>query len=180
MKGYFLPPFLLFLGLMQALAQQPSPTLPPADDQAVKINTNLIQIDVTVVDKNGKVVSGLKPEDFELYENGQLQKITNFAFVSKMKSGASIGGDQSQEAQTPSNAATAPLKRGETRRTIALVVDDLNLSFPSVYYTRKALNKFVDEQMLPGDLVAIIRTGGGVGALQQFTSDKQLLKAAIA
>src|SRR6185503_6506912 len=39
--------------------------------------------------------------------------------------------------------------------------------------------KFVDEQMQPGDLVAIIRTGAGVGALQQFTSDKRLLHAAI-
>ena len=65
------------------------------------------------------------------------------------------------------------------RRTIAIVVDDLNLSFASVYYTRKALEKFVDQQLEPGDLVAIIRTGGGVGALQQFTSDKRILHSAI-
>ena len=71
------------------------------------------------------------------------------------------------------------IKPGFTRNTIALVVDDLNLSFASVYYTRKALQKFVDEQMRPDDLVAIIRTGGGVGALQQFTSDKRVLYAAI-
>ena len=42
-----------------------------------------------------------------------------------------------------------------------------------------ALKKFVDEQMEDGDLVAIIRTGAGIGALQQFTSDKRLLYAAI-
>jgi VWFA-related protein len=62
---------------------------------------------------------------------------------------------------------------------MAFVVDDLSLSFGSIFHTRKALKKFVDEQMRPGDLVAIIRTGGGVGALQQFTSDKNLLYAAI-
>ena len=44
---------------------------------------------------------------------------------------------------------------------------------------RRALNKFVDEQMQDGDLVAIIRTGAGIGALQQFTSDKRLLREAI-
>jgi VWFA-related protein len=60
-----------------------------------------------------------------------------------------------------------------------LVVDDLSLSFESAYQTRKALKKFVDEQMQEGDLVAIIRTGAGIGALQQFTSDKRLLYAAI-
>ncbi|MEO8042753.1 MAG: VWA domain-containing protein, partial [Acidobacteriota bacterium] len=49
----------------------------------------------------------------------------------------------------------------------------------SVYYTRRALRRFIDEQMQPGDLVAIIRTAGAVGALQQFTADKRLLLAAI-
>ncbi len=50
----------------------------------------------------------------------------------------------------------------DTRRAIALVVDDLNLSFTSVHSVREALGKFVDEQMQPGDLVAILRTGGDI------------------
>jgi len=74
---------------------------------------------------------------------------------------------------------TAQLKSERVRRTIALVVDDLSLSFQSAYYTRRALKKFVDEQMQDGDLVAVIRTGAGIGALQQFTADKRLLYAAI-
>ncbi len=65
------------------------------------------------------------------------------------------------------------------RRTIALVVDDLGTSFESTHYVREALKKFVDQQMQPDDLVAIIRTSAGVGALQQFTSDKRMLHAAI-
>src|SRR5207247_515096 len=43
----------------------------------------------------------------------------------------------------------------------------------------RQLRKFVDEQLQPNDLVAIIRTGGDVGALQQFTNDKRLLYSAI-
>ena len=62
---------------------------------------------------------------------------------------------------------------------IALVVDDLGLAFDSVARVRGALKKFVDEQMQPGDLVAIVRTGAGMGALQQFTADKRVLYAAI-
>ena len=38
---------------------------------------------------------------------------------------------------------------------------------------------YVEEQMQPGDLVAIVRTAGGNGALQQFTTDKTMLFAAI-
>ena len=59
------------------------------------------------------------------------------------------------------------------------MVDDLGLSFESIGILRRALKKFVDEQIQPGDLVAIIRTAGGAGVLQQFTSDKRQLHAAI-
>jgi VWFA-related protein len=178
MKKYLLL-FTLAIGFSaHAFAQQTAPT-PPADDAVVKISTNLIQVDVTVTDKSGKVVPGLSASDFELFENGKKQTISNFSFVSKIAGGATIG----DGVQNPNNPAAglppARLDRESVRRTIALVVDDLNLSFASVYYTRKALNRFVDEQMQPGDLVAIIRTGGGVGALQQFTSDKHMLHVAI-
>jgi len=58
-------------------------------------------------------------------------------------------------------------------------VDDLGLSFESTNRTRQALRKFVDQQMQPDDLVAIVRTSAGAGALQQFTSDRRQLHAAI-
>jgi VWFA-related protein len=59
------------------------------------------------------------------------------------------------------------------------VVDDLGLSFESAHFVRQALKKFVDQQVQPDDLVAIIRTGGGIGALEGFTSDKRQLYAAV-
>ena len=86
---------------------------------------------------------------------------------------------QKQPDKTGIPPPTQILRPEQIRRTIALVVDDLSLSFESASLTRRALKKFVDEQMQPGDLVAIIRTGAGIGALQQFTSDKRLLYAAI-
>ena len=71
------------------------------------------------------------------------------------------------------------LRPEDVRRTIAIVVDDLGMSHDSVYFARKALKKFVEQQIQEGDLVAIIRSGGGIGALQQFTADKRQLSAAI-
>ena len=173
--------FSLFVAAIFAVSifgQQTSPT-PATDEQVVKISTDLIQIDVTVTDKDGHVVTGLTPDDFEIFENGDKQSISNFSFVSKIAGGATVAGGNATQGQPAAVAPTAPLQRGSVARTVAIVVDDLNLSFPSIVFTRRALKKFVDEQMQPGDLVAIIRTGGGVGALQQFTSDKRLLYAAI-
>ena len=71
-----------------------------------------------------------------------------------------------------------PIKRDVSRRTIAIVVDDLGLSLQSMSIARGQVRKFVAEQIEPNDLVAIIRTGGEVGVLQQFTNDPRLLSRA--
>src|SRR5881227_2557408 len=160
----------------------------PEKDDVVRITSNLVQVDAVVTDKKGNPVTDLRPEDFEIYEDNRPQKITNFSFVS-VEPGAQPAGTPAPEsatahAHTRTGEAVAPvppvhLRPEEVRRTFALVVDDLGLSFESMHFVRNALRKFVDEQMQPGDLVAIILTGAGVGALQQFTSDKRLLYAAI-
>jgi VWFA-related protein len=161
--------------------QSPRRTPSPADSgDVVKISTNLIQIDVTVKDRSGKVVTDLRPDEIEIYENGKKQEISNFSFISNVRS-KEEGGKSKEGKNSPSPVLppSSPIKPEQVRRTLALVVDDLTLSFESTYQVRRALKKFVDEQMQVGDLVAIIRTGEGIGALQQFTSDKRRLYAAI-
>jgi VWFA-related protein len=159
------------------MAQQPAST-PQKDDPVIKVTTNLIQIEVTVTDKNGKIVTDLTPNDFQLYENGEKQQITNFSLISA-STGSLTANDVTRTAGTVPMSDPVRIKRENVRRTIALVVDDLTLSFTSVYSTKKALKKFVDEQMQLDDMVAIVRTGGGAGILQQFTSNKLILHAAI-
>jgi VWFA-related protein len=152
----------------------------PESDDVVRITTNLVQVDAVVTDKNGKVVTDLKSEEIKILEDGRPQKITNFSYNVTETPAAPLRREKS--AAVDKNAPPAPptrLKLEDIRRTIALVVDDLGLSFESTYYVRRALKKFVDEQMQPGDLVAIIRTSGGMGALQQFTADKRQLYAAV-
>lgn len=180
MRRFILTVVFVFLIASTNYAQTPSPTPKPTDDdEVVKISTTLIQVDVIVTDKNGKIVNDLKPEDFEIYENGKKQEITNFSFVST-NSESQPAPIKSKE-KNPAVPLPPPvsLKPEQVRRTIALVVDDLGLSFESVYQVRRALRKFVDEQMQADDLVAIVRTGGGMGAQQQFTSDKRQLYSAI-
>lgn len=148
----------------------------------MRITSNLVQVDATVTDKKGRPIPNLQPEDFEIFEDGRPQKITNFSFVSRGEETPNPPPPE-KPARPGKNAVPPPppviLRPEQVRRTFALVVDDLGLSFESMHFVRAALRKFVDEQMQEGDLVAIIRTGAGVGALQQFTSDKRLLHAAI-
>ncbi len=179
----FIPAFVLVLFFAQTNSSQtltPTPTPKPSDgEDVVKISTALVQVDVTVTDNKGKIVRDLKPEDFEIYENGEKQKITNFTFISADSESNQPTEKPDKNDKSAIPIPETPVRPEQVKRTIALVVDDLTLSFESTYYVRRALKKFVDEQMQAGDLVAIIRTGGGIGALQQFTSDKRQLYAAI-
>ncbi|HKP35622.1 MAG TPA: VWA domain-containing protein, partial [Pyrinomonadaceae bacterium] len=179
------PSLLLTLSLLTNIAaQQPAPprTSPEQEpNDVVRITSNLVQVDVTVTDKKGRPIPNLRPEDFEILEDGKPQKITNFSFITGRERVAPAPARSERKGKTPAPPPPPPvvLRPEQVRRTVALVVDDLGLSFESVHFVRAALRKFVDERMQEGDLVAIIRTGAGVGALQQFTSDKRLLHAAI-
>lgn len=180
MKYFLHTSCLLILFAFTAFSQNPKPTPTPVDDNdIVKISTTLIQVDVTVTDSKGKIVTDLKPDEIEIYENGKKQDITNFSFISA---------ESSQTVETQRAGSKDPtilppiqtdLKPGQIRRTIAFVVDDLTLSFESMYLVKRALKNLVEEQMQEGDLVAIIKSSGGAGALQQFTNDRRKLLATI-
>src|SRR2546421_1757047 len=172
-----------------ALSQQPvsSPPPPPPvlqpqkpeNDEVVRITTNLVQVDAVVTDRNGKLVTDLKPEEVEIFEDGRKQKITHFSFSLSESAPTERVARSAPADKTAPAIPMSRLRPEDVKRTIAIVVDDLGLSFESTYYVRRALKKFVDEQMQPGDLVAIVRTSGGMGALQQFTTDKRQLYAVI-
>ncbi|HXN46449.1 MAG TPA: VWA domain-containing protein [Bryobacteraceae bacterium] len=143
----------------------------------VRVTVNLVQVDAVVTDSKGRQVTDLKAEDFEITEDGRPQKITNFSYIR-------LASPALPAAPLPPGAVALPpapavTKREEVRRTIVLVVDDLGLSFESVGEVRRDLKHFVEQQFQPGDMVAIVRTSGGMGALDQFTTDLGLLLAAV-
>ncbi|HKP84480.1 MAG TPA: VWA domain-containing protein [Blastocatellia bacterium] len=145
-------------------------------DEVVRISVTLVQVDAVVTDDKGRHVTDLKPEDFEIYEDGRRQQITNFNYVT---TGSATPAPAEKSSKPPLAVPPSNLRPDQVRRTIALVVDDLGLSFESTAILRDSLKKFIDQQMQQGDLVAVIRTGAGMGALQQFTADKRQLYAAI-
>lgn len=170
----------------QTPPQQPTPAQTPASDDdseedVVRITSNLVQFDAVVTDKQGRHVADLRPEDFEVFVDGKRQEITNFTYVMAEPAASRAAQPAARnDRSTPAPPLPpVPLRAGQVRRTIALVVDDLGTSFTDIVYVRRALKKYVDEQMQPGDLVAIMRTSAGIGALQQFTTDKQILYRAI-
>lgn len=160
-------------------APQQTPVKKADDDDVVRITTNLVQLDAVVTDSKGRVVTDLGPEEFDILEDGKSQKITNLSYVSLESNEITQSQPASPGDKTAPPLPPVRLRPDQVRRTIALVVDDLGLSFESTFFVRETLKKFIDQQMQANDLVAIIRTSGGIGALQQFTSDKRQLYAAV-
>lgn len=155
-----------------ALAQLPS-------DNVIRINVNLVQVDAVVTDSKDQPVTDLKAEDFEIRQDGKVQTISNFAFINTKAAGVRAAAPGKSGGAVTLPVSPAPLNAAQVRRTFAFLVDDLALDPSGVVYVRKALEKFVDEEMQPSDLAAIIRTTSGLGLLQQFTNDKRILHTAI-
>src|SRR5947209_2520735 len=185
-RQHALAVWLILLIAALSLAQQPSaPSNAQAqqqgkreDEDVVRISTNLVQVDAVVTDKNGRPITDLKPQEIQIYEDNRPQKITHFSYITSGNADAVLTKSAPPD-KRPSDMPSVRLQPSEVRRTIAVVVDDLGLSSQSIYFVRRALKKFIDDEMQPGDLVAIIRTSGGIGALQQLTSDKRQRYAAL-
>ncbi len=176
MKTYRYVVILLSLALFGSVRQSSAQEIPGV----IRIDVNLVQLDAVVTDGKGKPVTNLKADDFEILQDNKVQKIRNFEFV-RVSNPLTIErlpvvSGRSDSVSPPSTSAP---RREDVLRTIALVVDDIGLSYDSTIRVRSALRKWVDTEMQPGDLVSVVRTDAAMGALQQFTNDKRLLYSAI-
>ena len=60
---------------------QPTPETPVEDDEVIRVETNLVSIPVSVLDRDGRFISGLQKQDFRIFENGVEQKVESFVSV---------------------------------------------------------------------------------------------------
>ena len=173
--------FVYCVGLSQAQNPRKQERSQPDEDRLI-ITTSLVQVDAVVTDKNGRQITDLRPDDFEIVEGGRARDILGFSYVglsSKSPKSAAIN----KSAAASKSESTPPqihaLHPDKVRRAIAIVVDDFGLSFESIARLRNALEKFISEQTDPSDVIAVVRSSGGPGAMQQFTSNKTQLLATI-
>ena len=178
----------IFLGVLFASGQQPAlPATEPSRPETVfTVTSTLVQVDAVVTDSKGRHITDLKPEDFQVFEDGKLQTLTHFSYVQVTPERPAAPEPKAAGPKPPQKGPStlpptplAQLRPEDVRRTIVLMVDDLGLSFESMASVRTSLRKFVNQQMQPGDLVAICRTGAGSGALQQFSVDKRVLLSIV-
>lgn len=60
------------------LPDGPPPPPPSRSDEEIIVDTNLVTTPVTVLDRNGRFIPGLKKKDFKIFEDGVAQQVTHF------------------------------------------------------------------------------------------------------
>ncbi len=154
-----------------------SPQTTGREDEVIRVNTNLVQTDVMVFDKKGRFVDGLEREQFGLRVDGQPQPIS---FFERVTAGSATEEAQLAAARGTPRAPATVASTGARGRTIIFFVDDLHLSPDGIQRTREVLLNFINKDMGPGDQALVASSSGGIGFLQQFTDNKDVLRAAVA
>jgi VWFA-related protein len=168
-----LPVFCVVLWMLDASLPAMAQASGSQTPYTLQANSRIVLTDVTVTDKQGNPVHGLKASDFRIFDNKKPEDIASFAEHSK--------GDTVAAPQLVSAAGvySNDYLVHPPRVLNILFLDLTNISIEDQMYLNYQLGKFFDA-LRPEDPIAIYaRTGGASILLQGFTSDHALLRAAV-
>src|SRR5215204_4442639 len=121
------------------------------DEEVVRVRTELVQTDVTVVDKRGRPVEGLTREQFELRVDGRPVELSFFDGVAAGSSEeeAKLSAARGARDGGASKLRTTTTPRADSRGRLIFFcfVDDAHLAPDSLSRVRTSRLRFVDEQM---------------------------------
>ncbi len=157
----------------------------PQRSPSFRIETSVVTVNVTVLDKDGKPIENLKKDDFELYEDGKIQKLQAVDFQ-KLQSTVlppMTLADRTEPAPPPTayNPAAAAaakanlLTKYQDRRLIVLLFDFSSMQPAEQARARDAAVKFLKAQMTSSDSVAVMVYSSELKTVQDFSSDRDLL-----
>jgi VWFA-related protein len=160
-------------------------SLPSQTDYTVHAETELVLVNVTVRDKSGNVVRDLKPENFQIKEDGKSQQIVSFD-IENTDALPALDGAQAkplENSAAPSPTADkqqlAAAVEFKDRRLIVLFFDLSGMEPDEIDHSVTAATNYVDKQMAPSDMVSIVSLGSSLQVNQDFTADHALLKKAL-
>jgi VWFA-related protein len=159
------------MGLRVAAQQPPKKPAPQPElpRPVFDTKTELVLVDVTVVDRDSNQVPNLTAAEFDLQVNGQPRPIQSLQFVSTVP--------VEQTTATPREAQYSSNESATTGRLLLFVVDEDNLRVGSSRAVLRTAETLMD-RMAPGDLIALARLPSGLGGVE-FTADRARVKTAL-
>ena len=158
--------FLLPGTFAQTATPKPASDIPRLTEN---MDVRVINVDVVVTDKRGTVITGLKKDDFEIFENNIPKPITNFYAVEGGRP-TDIEADKVAAAATPQ-----PLRKDELpdnlKRRIIFYVDNLSMAPFNRNRVFASMKEFVKSSMRPGDEAMIATFNRSMKVRVPFTRD---------
>lgn len=154
-------------------------------DEAIKVQVNLVLVRAVVKDSSGKIIPDLKQQDFQIFDNGKLQRISSFNVetADKNERGAPPANEGKPEGSEPKKDVPPEAQPGVAKapvmpnRFVALVFDDLHLKLDEAMAVHAAAEKLF-ASLTPTERVAIYSTEGNTP--QDFTDDPTVLRKTLA
>jgi VWFA-related protein len=157
----------------------PPPQNPPAQTpQIFREAIDVIRLDVTVLDKDRRPVPGLTADDFEVYEDGKLQRIVA---VSEIDAVSHDPAPSPWMRNVPSDVGTNDLvDQVGNGRVFAILLDDVNVPWDDmdIIMSAREIGRLVVDSLAPSDVAAVIYPRDA-GLTQDFTTDRRKLLEAI-
>jgi VWFA-related protein len=170
-------------------AQNPQqPAAPPAPPRvsanqkgAIKAAVNLVEVDVAVTDRDGKLLKGLRQDQFSIAEDGKDQKISSFDYydVEKLEKADAA---ETAPITIPIGSVAPPeevRQQARDRRMIVLFFDLTSLQPNDLTRATLAAKQFLRKQMTSADLVGVVAFGNQLRVIADFTNDRDLLDSAV-
>ena len=157
MLGWFAP---------EVLEGQPLEEVPLTEFVEVR----LVEVDVSVEDKNGQPVDGLQPGDFEIFEDGQRVEIA--AFTATAPRTGKVGRKRGTVSSDPAPAVGDPMR-------LVVFVDELHLDPLRRSRVLQEFRKAVRELPKDGIEMMVLRFDGQTRVVQPMTADRDLVLSTL-
>jgi VWFA-related protein len=165
----------------QGPAAPPANKVAPGGKATIRSTVSLVEIDVQVTNRDGKPVKGLQQGQFIVTEDGKEQKISTFEY-NDIEQIESAGKTDETPITVPLGTVTSPEEiKAVVRdhRMIVLFFDLTSLAAEDLLRSTRAAQKYLQEQMTPADLVAVVAFGNTLKIVTNFTNDRELLKQSV-
>ncbi|HEV8580873.1 MAG TPA: VWA domain-containing protein [Thermoanaerobaculia bacterium] len=151
------------------------------------VNVSVVNVDVFVTDKQGKPVTGLRREDFQIFENGRPVEITNFYAVNAGK--ATTPPEEVAAAPAPAAPGAPPAPAPPTLETVrtpedqrlrlVIYIDNFNLRPFNRNRVMRELRAFIGQKLGKDDQLMLVTYDRELHIRRTFTSDASLIAAAM-
>lgn len=143
---------------------------------------DLVLVDVVVTDKNGHPIPNLKREDFTVFEDKVPQKVGTFDYEDLSGTFETVKGS-SNKIEHPAELINlsktppeqVPLQQFQHHRLMILFFDLSSMPVEDLIQAQASARKFIESQLSPADLVAVVVNASSLKVLQNFTNDPKAL-----